>query len=131
VAYNENELPIATTFSSGSKAAKFKGSECACLLSFYPEEKDKILLLTQYAHTRVLESSKIAPGKRLGPFTEVFRSFKSVTIFSAVLSVFCALAGLLISIVAGTPVGSTIVAADIAAFLICSVLARLLGRSVS
>ena len=77
VAYNENELPIATTFSSGSKAAKFKGSECACLLSFYPEEKDKILLLTQYAHTRVLESSKIVPGKRLGPFTEVFRSFKS------------------------------------------------------
>ena len=61
----------------------------------------------------------------------LFRSFKSVTIFSAVLSVFCALAGLLISIVAGTPVGSTIVAADIAAFLICSVLARLLGRSVS
>ena len=61
----------------------------------------------------------------------LFRSFKSVTIFSAVLSVFCALAGLLISIVAGTPVGSTIVAADIAAFLICSVLARVLGRSVS
>ncbi|MBO4540880.1 MAG: hypothetical protein J5736_02780, partial [Bacilli bacterium] len=77
VAYNENELPIATTFSSGSKAAKFKGSECAALLSFYPDEKDKILLLTQYAHARVLESSKIAPGKRLGPFTEVFRSFKS------------------------------------------------------
>ena len=61
----------------------------------------------------------------------LFRSFQSVTTFSAVLSVFCALAGLLISIVAGTPVGSTIVAADIAAFLICSVLARLLGRSVS
>ena len=32
----------------------------------------------------------------------------------------CALTGILISIVAGTPVGSTIVAADIAAFLVCS-----------
>ncbi|MBP5216837.1 MAG: DNA gyrase subunit A, partial [Bacilli bacterium] len=53
VAYNENELPIATTFSSGSKAAKFKGSECASCLSFYPVEKDIILLLTQYAHYRV------------------------------------------------------------------------------
>lgn len=48
----------------------------------------------------------------------VFRSFRSVTICSAVLSVTCSLAGLLISILASTPVGSTIVAADIAAFLV-------------
>lgn len=47
-----------------------------------------------------------------------FRSFLSVTICSAILSVVCSLAGLLVSIVAGTPVGSTIVAADLAAFLI-------------
>lgn len=47
-----------------------------------------------------------------------FRSFLSVTICSCVLSVVCSLAGLLVSIVAGTPVGSTIVAADLAAFLI-------------
>lgn len=46
----------------------------------------------------------------------VFKSFKSVTVCSAVLSVVCAVLGLLISIMAGTPVGSTIVAADIAAF---------------
>ena len=43
----------------------------------------------------------------------VFKSFLKVTICSAVLSVICTLAGMLISIVAGTPVGSTIVAADI------------------
>ena len=55
----------------------------------------------------------------------LFRSFKGVTICSAVLSVFCAVLGILISILASTPVGSTIVAADMAAFLICSVLARL------
>ena len=52
----------------------------------------------------------------------LFKSFKSVTICSAVVSVFCASLGLLISIFAGTPVGSTIVASDLAVFLIfCSV----------
>ena len=49
----------------------------------------------------------------------LFRSFKSVTICSAALSVICALAGILISILAGTPVGSTIVAVDAAAFGAC------------
>lgn len=49
----------------------------------------------------------------------IFRNFKSVTIFSAVLSVVCALAGLIISILAGTPVGSTVVAVDALAFGIC------------
>lgn len=46
----------------------------------------------------------------------VFQSFRSVTVCSAILSVCCALVGMLISIVAGTPVGSTIVAVDIVAF---------------
>ena len=59
----------------------------------------------------------------------IFKSFRSVTICSAVLSVCCALIGILVSIVADTPVGSTIVAADIAAFLICMVIAKLQGGS--
>ena len=46
----------------------------------------------------------------------MFKSFRSVTICAAVLSVFCALIGILASILAGTPVGSTIVAVQIAAF---------------
>ena len=46
----------------------------------------------------------------------VFRSFRAVTVCSAVLSVICSLLGILISILAGTPVGSTIVAVDMAAF---------------
>lgn len=46
----------------------------------------------------------------------IFKSFKSVTICSAVLSVVCALAGILISILASTPVGSTIVAIQIIVF---------------
>ena len=49
----------------------------------------------------------------------VFRSFKSVTVCSAVLSVVCALAGMIVSILAGTPVGSTIVAADVLMFGLC------------
>lgn len=46
----------------------------------------------------------------------VFNNFKSVTICSAVFSVICTLFGMLISILAGTPIGSTIVAVDIVAF---------------
>ncbi len=49
----------------------------------------------------------------------VFRNFKSVTICSAVLSVVCSLAGMLISMLAGTPVGSTIVAVDVVVFAVC------------
>ncbi len=55
----------------------------------------------------------------------LFRSFKGVTICSAALSVTCALLGMLISIVGGTPVGSTIVAANIAAFFLFAGIERL------
>lgn len=55
----------------------------------------------------------------------IFKSFSSVTICSACISVFCSVTGLLISILAGTPVGSTIVATDLFAFLICSVIGRI------
>lgn len=49
----------------------------------------------------------------------LFGSFKKVTICSAVLSVICAFFGIMISIVAGTPVGSTIVATDVVVFFVC------------
>ena len=57
----------------------------------------------------------------------LFQNFRSVTVCSAVLSVSCTALGILISILAGTPVGSTIVAVDILAFLICSALGRARG----
>lgn len=57
----------------------------------------------------------------------VFKNFKAVTICSAVFSVTCALLGILISILAGTPVGSTIVAADIAGFFIFFVIGSIKG----
>ncbi|MBO4608442.1 MAG: metal ABC transporter permease [Lachnospiraceae bacterium] len=56
---------------------------------------------------------------------KIFKSFKSVTICSVVLSVVCALAGMVISIITGTPVGSTIVAADMVVFGICCLAGRL------
>ena len=57
----------------------------------------------------------------------IFGSFKKVTIFSALLSVTCAFVGILISILAGTPVGSTIVAVDVAAFFVCFFSGKLMG----
>lgn len=55
----------------------------------------------------------------------IFKSFKSVTICSACFSVICSVIGLLISILAGTPVGSTIVATDLVVFLICTVVDKI------
>ncbi len=59
----------------------------------------------------------------------LFNSFKSVTICSATISVICALSGMVTSILAGTPVGSTIVAVDVVAFFVCSMLGRIVGGS--
>ncbi len=56
----------------------------------------------------------------------LYDNFKSVTICSAILSVICSLLGMIISILGGTPVGSTIVAVDVAAFIICYVAGRFL-----
>jgi len=57
----------------------------------------------------------------------LFKSFRGVTICSAILSVICAFSGIIISILAGTPVGSTIVAVDVAAFAVCHVAGRIKG----
>ncbi len=50
------------------------------------------------------------------------RSFKAVTVCSAVLSVAAALIGMTASILAGTPVGATIVAVDVLVFAVCAAL---------
>lgn len=54
----------------------------------------------------------------------VFKSFKKVVICSAAVSVICSLTGILVSIMASTPVGSTIVAIDILVFLIFALIGR-------
>ena len=61
----------------------------------------------------------------------LFSSFKKVTVCSAVLSVVCAFLGIIISILAGTPVGSTIVAADVAGFALCCLAGKVMGGAKS
>ena len=59
----------------------------------------------------------------------LFKSFKSVVICSAVISVICAGVGIIVSILSSTPVGSTIVTADILVFLAFSLTAAITRRS--
>ncbi len=49
----------------------------------------------------------------------LFNSFKAVTLSSALISVACALIGILASILSSTPVGAAIVVVNILAFLFC------------
>ncbi len=60
----------------------------------------------------------------------VFKSFKSVVICSSVVSVLCAVTGILTSVVYGTPVGSTVVAADIVVFLVFLLIGKFAKRGV-
>lgn len=57
----------------------------------------------------------------------VFKSFRSVTVCASVISVVCALIGIIVSILMDTPVGSTIVITDIAAFLVCTIIGKIKG----
>jgi len=58
----------------------------------------------------------------------VFKSFKAVSICSVTVSVFCAVLGILVSILVGTPVGSTIVAVDITGFAVFSLAGFIMRR---
>ncbi|MCQ2579423.1 MAG: metal ABC transporter permease [Treponemataceae bacterium] len=55
----------------------------------------------------------------------LFNNFKNAVICSAVISVFCAIIGIILSILLSTPVGSTIVAANIVVFVICSLIEKI------
>lgn len=55
----------------------------------------------------------------------IYKRFRAVIICSAILSVICAFTGIILSILCGTPVGSTIVAVDIAAFFVTSVIGKI------
>lgn len=56
---------------------------------------------------------------------QVIQNFKGVVIYSAVISVVCAIVGIVLSILFSTPVGSTIVVANIAVFVINTLIARI------
>lgn len=54
----------------------------------------------------------------------MIQNFKGVVICSAVISVCCALFGMLVSVLFSTPVGSTIVAANIVVFFLCCLIGK-------
>ena len=55
------------------------------------------------------------------------KSFLSVTVFSAAAAVLCAAIGILVSVLAGTPIGSTIVAIQLVVLGLCSLIRTILG----
>ena len=55
----------------------------------------------------------------------VVRSFKATVICAAAISTLCAIVGIIAAILLSTPVGPTVVAADILAFLVCFVIGKL------
>ncbi len=57
----------------------------------------------------------------------LFNNFKAVIIASVIISVTCAFIGIIISILYGTPVGSTIVTADIVAFGLACLISKRKG----
>ena len=56
--------------------------------------------------------------------SSLFKNFKMVVIASCIYQIICVVIGLLISIVYGTPVGSTIVIIELIVYLICQILKK-------
>ena len=59
----------------------------------------------------------------------VFKSFRGVIICSAIISVICAAVGIFASILMSTPVGSTIVSADILVFFVFCIISKITKRA--
>lgn len=76
--YNENDIPLTNPRTGGVKAGQFKGEDMAGLAAFAPEEKGKLLLLTDRAHLRVIDPEKVMKrGTRLTKSVPVYNMFKS------------------------------------------------------
>ena len=58
----------------------------------------------------------------------LYKSFFAVSVFSAVFAAVCTVLGMIISVLAGTPVGTTVVALDIAGFALCTLCGAVLKR---
>lgn len=59
----------------------------------------------------------------------ISKTFKGTVLLSACISTLCAILGILVAILASTPVGPTIAVADILAFAICFALGKILRRA--
>ena len=60
----------------------------------------------------------------------IFKSFLSVTICATSLSILCSVVGMLTAILAGTPVGATIVAVQIVVFLVFWLMGKIIGGRI-
>ncbi|MBP3370310.1 MAG: metal ABC transporter permease [Clostridia bacterium] len=58
----------------------------------------------------------------------VAKTFKGVVICAALISTFCAGSGIIVAILASTPVGPTVVAVDIAALLVCFAVGKIMRK---
>ncbi len=58
----------------------------------------------------------------------IARSFKGVIILSSLISTLCAIFGIITAILVSTPVGPTIVAVNIVAFLVCFALGKIIDK---
>lgn len=58
----------------------------------------------------------------------IIKTFRGVVVFSAIISIVCALLGIFFSIVFSTPVGATIVTCDVAAYIIFFLIGKIIRR---
>lgn len=58
----------------------------------------------------------------------LFKTFKSVTLCAAVIALFCATVGVIVSLLWATAIGPTVVVADLCVFLVCCILGRIKAK---
>jgi zinc transport system permease protein len=77
-----------------------------------------IVLAMNLAGTLLVSALVVLPAI---PVMRVCRSFRGVTLMSAIISVFCALVGMFISIGASTPIGATVVVVNLTIFVLLAI----------
>ena len=75
--FNENDMSIVSAKAGGVKSVSgLKSNQIAGLMTFEPEEKSKIVLITNKAHLRVTDLNKFVRTGRLGKVQTILQSFK-------------------------------------------------------
>ncbi len=77
--YNENEVNIVGIKAGGIKAIKLdKDCSGVCgFVSFLPDERTKLIAITNHHGLRIVDSMNLDLGIRLGPKQAIFKTFKS------------------------------------------------------
>ena len=76
--FNENDIAPTSTKAGGIKAiSQLKGNTVEALLAFEPNERGKIVLITNKGCQRIFNVDKLLKTNRLGRVQTIFQSFKS------------------------------------------------------